>query len=70
MSIDQLFFLHSTVIGQFLTLTASSTTATASTAHCRPLFTVHSIRLGQYQDTKIKLSLIKRLISEMICIKA
>jgi len=30
---NQLFFLHSTVIGQFLTLTASSTTATA---HCRP----------------------------------
>jgi len=29
----QLFFLHSTVIDQFLILTASSTTATA---HCRP----------------------------------
>jgi len=28
-----LFFLHSTVIGQFLTLAASSTTVTA---HCRP----------------------------------
>jgi len=34
---NQLFFLHSTVISQFLTLTASSTTATA---HCRPRITL------------------------------
>jgi len=34
MRLCQLFFLHSTVISQFLTLTASSTTAIA---HCRPL---------------------------------
>jgi len=33
----QLFFLHSTVISQFLTFTTSSTTATA---HCRPRITL------------------------------
>jgi len=34
---SQLFFLHSTVISQFLTLIASSTTATA---RCRPRITL------------------------------
>jgi len=36
---SQLFFLHSTVIDQFLTLTASST---ITTAHCRPRIKVRS----------------------------
>jgi len=34
---SQLFFLHSTVISQFLTLTALSTTATT---HCRSRITL------------------------------